>query len=101
MMSIDGRSLSLTLEYDDGSADVEVTLPAVLSVAERLCEPAKVPPDQRATVAAERIRRVTADQLGSRPVGGRRQPDTCGCDPSPPALACRQGAHRQRRGTGR
>src|SRR5881227_1147285 len=40
-------------EYDDGWLEVETGLPAVLSTAERLCEPAKVDPDGRAAVAPD------------------------------------------------
>src|SRR5882672_8291683 len=39
-------------EYDDGWLEAETSLPAVLSCAERLCEPAKVDPEGRASVAA-------------------------------------------------
>ena len=39
-----GGWLRLELELDDGMQEVEVQLPAVLSVAERLCEPCKVAP---------------------------------------------------------
>ena len=42
----------LELEHDDGTQDVEITLPAVLSVAERLCDPCKVDPEGRAAVPA-------------------------------------------------
>ena len=40
----DGACLRLVLEHDDGMQEVEIALPAVLSVAERLCEPCKVDP---------------------------------------------------------
>jgi electron transfer flavoprotein alpha subunit len=78
VMAIDGDALALTLEHDDGSAEVAVALPAVLSVAERLCEPAKVPPDRRAEVAPDRIRVVTAGQLGSGPWGDAGSPTRVG-----------------------
>ncbi len=64
----DGR-LSLGCELDDAWADVEVQLPALLSCAERLGDPAKVPPDRRATVPAELIRSVSAAELGPGPWG--------------------------------
>ena len=44
-------------------------LPAVVSTAERLVEPAKVDPEGRAAVAADRITTVTAADLGSGPWG--------------------------------
>ena len=40
-MVIEGERLSLSLEHDDGSEEVEVSLPALLAVAERLCDPAR------------------------------------------------------------
>ena len=52
--------------------EVEVSLPALLSVAERLCEPSKVPPPQRAEVPADRIKVVTAARVGSRVPGAKR-----------------------------
>src|SRR5207248_1122178 len=65
-------------EYDDGWLEAETTLPAVLSTAERLCEPAKVDPDGRAAVAADRIRRVTAAELGDGPWGQAGSPTWVG-----------------------
>jgi len=56
-------------EHDDGWLQAEVVLPAVLSCAERLCEPAKVDPPGRDAVAPERIRRLTASDLGAGPWG--------------------------------
>src|ERR1019366_8894864 len=77
-MGIEGEVLSLTLEHDDGWEEVDVTLPAVLSVAERLCEPSKVPPAQRADVPAERIRLVRAAALGAGPWGQAGSPTVVG-----------------------
>ena len=77
-MGIEGEVLSLTLEHDDGWEEVDVTLPAVLSVAERLCEPSKVPPAQRADVQAERIRLVRAAALGAGPWGQAGSPTVVG-----------------------
>ncbi|HVA09611.1 MAG TPA: FAD-binding protein [Acidimicrobiales bacterium] len=78
VMAIDGGTLSLTLEQDDGWEDVEMSLPAVLSVAERLCEPCKVPPDRRSEVPASRIRGVHASQLGPGPWGQAGSPTVVG-----------------------
>lgn len=77
-MGIAGEVLSLTLEHDDGWEEVEITLPAVLSVAERLCEPSKVPPPQRAEVPADRIRLVRAAALGAGPWGQAGSPTVVG-----------------------
>jgi electron transfer flavoprotein alpha subunit len=56
-------------EEDDGQSERVVELPAILSVAERLCEPAKVDPAGRAAVAADRISVLRADDLGPGPWG--------------------------------
>ena len=77
-MGLEGDVLSLTLEHDDGWEEVEVALPALLSVAERLCEPSKVPPPQRAEVPADRIRLVTAAELGDGPWGQAGSPTRVG-----------------------
>jgi electron transfer flavoprotein alpha subunit len=57
---------------------VEITLPAVLSVAERLCEPCKVDPVGRAAVPASLITRVTALELGDGPWGEAGSPTVVG-----------------------
>jgi electron transfer flavoprotein alpha subunit len=74
----DGACLRLALEHDDGMQEVEITLPAVLSVAERLCEPCKVDPDGRAAVPASLITRVTAGELGDGPWGEAGSPTVVG-----------------------
>ena len=53
-------------------------LPAVLSVAERLCAPAKHGPAERAAVPAERIRLVRAADLGPGPWGAAGSPTSVG-----------------------
>ena len=45
-----GNLVDARCEHDDGWLQAEVELPAVLSCAERLCEPAKVDPPGRAAV---------------------------------------------------
>jgi len=77
-MGIEGEDLSLTLEHDDGAEEVEVSLPVLLSVAERLCEPCKVPPPSRAEVAADLIRVVTSGELGHGPWGQAGSPTWVG-----------------------
>lgn len=61
--------VSARLEHDDGWAEVEVELPAVLSCAERLCSPAKASPESRAGVDPSLIRIVSAAELGPGPWG--------------------------------
>jgi electron transfer flavoprotein alpha subunit len=73
-----GGWLRLALELDDGMQEVELALPAVLSVAERLCDPCKVAPEGRAVVPAERITRVGPGELGPGPWGQRGSPTVVG-----------------------
>lgn len=61
--------LRVVCEEDDGHSDRIVQLPAIVSTAERLCEPAKVDPDGRAAVPADRIRALSAADLGPGPWG--------------------------------
>jgi len=65
---LDGR-LRVRCEEDDGYSDRLVRLPAVISCAERLCEPAKVDPDGRAAVDGSLLSVLTAADLGSGPWG--------------------------------
>jgi len=65
-------------ETDDGHRRIEGELPAVLSCAERLTAPAKAFPDERAAVSADRIRTVTAADLGDGPWGAAASPTSVG-----------------------
>ena len=77
-LELDGELLRLELEQDDGHAEVELALPAVLSVAERLCEPCKADPAGRAAVPDDRLCRITADDLGDGPWGEAASPTRVG-----------------------
>ena len=77
-LTLNDDRLILGCELDDQWVDCEITLPAVLSCAERLCEPSKVPPPNRALVPAERIRFVDAETLGSGPWGQAGSPTWVG-----------------------
>src|SRR4051812_9512172 len=61
--------LRVVCEEDDGHSERTVSLPAVMTTAERLCEPAKVDPAGRAAVPADRIRVMRAADLGAGPWG--------------------------------
>lgn len=61
--------LRVLCEEDDGQSERVVRLPAIASTAERLCDPAKVEPEGRAAVPADRIRVLTAAELGAGPWG--------------------------------
>ncbi|HWF15536.1 MAG TPA: FAD-binding protein [Acidimicrobiales bacterium] len=73
-----GDRLRLELEHDDGTQEVEIQLPAVLSVAERLCDPCKVDPEGRAAVPASRLRRLGPADLGPGPWGAAGSPTIVG-----------------------
>ena len=61
--------LKVLCEEDDGQSDRVVSLPAIVSAAERLTDPAKVDPEGRAAVSADKIRAIGAAELGEGPWG--------------------------------
>lgn len=75
---LEGELVRARLEHDDEWVDVDVELPAVLTTAERLLDPAKVPPEGRAAVPAERLRTLAASDLGAGPWGQAGSPTTVG-----------------------
>lgn len=77
-MTLRSATIVARLEHDDGWADAEVDLPAVLSCAERLCPPAKVDPAGRADVDASRLHRLSAADLGPGPWGEAASPTRVG-----------------------
>ncbi len=77
-LEIDGTTVRAHCEHDDGWVDAETSLPALLSCAERLCEPAKVDPPGRAAVDASLLRHLTAADLGPGPWGQGGSPTTVG-----------------------
>jgi electron transfer flavoprotein alpha subunit len=60
------NELKLTLETDEGFDSVEVSLPAVVSVTERLCDPSKADRQQRDSVERSKIKMYSAFDLGLR-----------------------------------
>jgi electron transfer flavoprotein alpha subunit len=68
-LEMDDDVLRLGCEHDDSWAELDIRLPALLSCAERLCDPAKVPADRRAAVPAELIRTISAADIGPGPWG--------------------------------
>jgi electron transfer flavoprotein alpha subunit len=77
-LALDGGRLRLRLEQDDGSEEVETSLPAILTVAERLIEPAKADEDRRRAVPAGRISVLTGRDLGRGPWGSAGSPTEVG-----------------------
>ena len=70
--------LQVRLEHDDEWVDAAVTLPALLSCAERLIDPCKQPPDARAAVPSARLRTLSAADLGPGPWGSDASPTSVG-----------------------
>ncbi len=77
-LRLDGTRVHARCEHDDGWVEAEVALPALLTCAERLIEPAKVDPAGRAAVPADRIGRLAAADLGPGPWGQAGSPTTVG-----------------------
>jgi electron transfer flavoprotein alpha subunit len=77
-VEIAGGVVEARCELDDGWRRIRLPLPAVLSTAERLTEPCKVPPEGRAAVPADRIRHLTAGDLGPGPWGAAASPTVVG-----------------------
>lgn len=77
-LEIVGRLVHVTSELDDGTRSSNVALPAVISCAERLCEPAKVSQADRSTTLTASVRRLTAADLGSGPWGQAGSPTRVG-----------------------
>ena len=77
-LGFEGDAAVVHCELDDGTEERVVSLPAVVSVAERLCDPCKVPPEGRAAVPADRLRRLAAAQLGPGPWGQAASPTEVG-----------------------
>jgi electron transfer flavoprotein alpha subunit len=76
--TLEGATVSARCEHDDGWLQAEVDLPAVISCAERLIDPAKVDPPGRAKVDAARLRTLTAADLGEGPWGEAASPTWVG-----------------------
>ncbi len=77
-MTLGERRIWVRSELDDGWEVSETALPAVVSVAERLCEPAKVDEAGCLRVPASKIRVVRARALGMGPWGAAGSPTTVG-----------------------
>ncbi|MFN8104143.1 MAG: FAD-binding protein [Acidimicrobiia bacterium] len=65
-------------ETDEGHRSIEGELPAVMSCAERLTDPAKAVPADRARVPADRITHLNAGDLGPGPWGAAGSPTAVG-----------------------
>ncbi len=78
-LTLTDRVLDVRSEHDDGWAQVRAPLPAVVSTAERLIDPCKVPEDERrAAVPADRLHTLTTHDLGPGPWGAAGSPTRVG-----------------------
>ncbi len=70
-------------EHDDGWVQADVRLPAILSTAERLCDPCKMDPEARARRLRRHDPHVARRRSGCRSVGPGRVTHDRGRDPAP------------------
>jgi electron transfer flavoprotein alpha subunit len=77
-MTVMDKGLDVTCERDDGWLSATVAFPAVVSVAERLCRPAKVSPAGRELVPSDRITTLAATEVGLGPFGQAGSPTSVG-----------------------
>lgn len=77
-LELQGGDIQVRCEHDDGTLQARITLPALITCAERLIAPAKVDPAGRAAVPGCRIRQVGAADLGEGPWGEPASPTTVG-----------------------
>lgn len=68
-LEVSEASLRAHLELDDGGAEAECPLPAVVACAERLTKPCKVPPSERGEPARGRVLTLGPQDLGEGPWG--------------------------------
>lgn len=76
-LTLDGDRMTARCERDDGFVTAALRLPALITAAERLCAPCKVAPGARGR-ATDRIRVVTAADLGAGPWGQAGSPTEVG-----------------------
>ncbi|HUK73205.1 MAG TPA: FAD-binding protein [Streptosporangiaceae bacterium] len=76
-LSLDGDRVTATCERDNGFVTAALRLPALLTSAERLCQPCKVAPADRGD-AAGRIRVLSAADVGGGPWGQQGSPTEVG-----------------------
>ncbi len=76
-LSLVADLVKASCERDDGFVTAAVRLPALLTTAERLCQPCKVPREERGDVAG-RIRVLSAADLGGGPWGQAGSPTEVG-----------------------
>jgi len=77
-LDLDDEVIRIGCEHDDAWVEAEITLPAILATAERLCAPAKAEPEECAAVEPEKISVLMAADLGEGPWGQAGSPTWVG-----------------------
>lgn len=77
-LAIDGDRVLLGCERDDGWMEATVGLPAVISVAERICSPIKVSIEAVDAVTPQQVEHLEAAALGRGPWGMAGSPTSVG-----------------------
>lgn len=77
-IEVTGRDLNVLSEDGGSRRRLWIEMPAVISVAERLIQPCKVPLEPGHAIAWEKIRVVTAAELGDGPWGAPGSPTAVG-----------------------
>jgi electron transfer flavoprotein alpha subunit len=77
-LRVEGGEVTAGLELDDGQMTARTRFPAVISCAERLCNPCKAPAAAQDTDLDERIEVVSARELGPGPWGWSASPTRVG-----------------------
>lgn len=86
-LQLEGETLRLELEHDDERCLVEVTLPALLSCAERLCDPCKIKePEAWAKQDGSLIAKLSAADIADDAVGAARGTSPWGQEGSPTSV---------------
>ena len=88
-LDFDEDRLRVGCEHDDSWVELQLQLPALLSCAERLCEPSKAPPARRAEVPADFIHTLSAADI---------EPGTWGAEGSLTTVGACRSIPIQRRG---
>jgi electron transfer flavoprotein alpha subunit len=89
-LDLDGDLLRVGCEHDASWVELTLRLPAVLSCAERLCEPSKVAPEKRAQVPPDLIRTLRAADIEPGAWGAAGSLTTVGACRSIPIQRCRK-----------
>ena len=86
-LQLEGETLRLELEHDDERSLVEVTLPALLSCAERLCDPCKIKePEAWAKQDGSLIAKLSAADIADDAVAAARGTSPWGQEGSPTSV---------------